>query len=201
MDKELTREERLEIEEQAINALLQLGVKFQTPLKIAVRKPPKWIYFWNKHFPNHVKVWRDKRIPKDWDVEIKEIVDVNLGKTKEAYMRNFHIKPLYGGTICILRKLYLQIEIENPDKVEKDVFRFWETMAEIAAVAIINNPTIVNNTETRRLQRFLINNMTTPLLQKLVTIIAQMMDAAGFTNSIRLIQGAGITLPKASRIE
>jgi hypothetical protein len=74
-------------------------------------------------------------------------------------------------------------------------------MAEIAAAAIINDPTSANSAKTKHLQRFLIDSMTTPLLQKLVAIIAQMMDAAGFTHSIRLIQGAGITLPKASRVE
>lgn len=33
-ERELTREERLDIEEQAIQALLQHGVKFSVPLKI-----------------------------------------------------------------------------------------------------------------------------------------------------------------------
>ena len=32
--KELTREQQLEIEEQAIQALLDMGVKFSVPLKI-----------------------------------------------------------------------------------------------------------------------------------------------------------------------
>mgnify|MGYP000208280783 CR=1 FL=1 len=39
--KDLTKEERLELEEKAIEALLQLGVKFSVPLKIYPVKPPK----------------------------------------------------------------------------------------------------------------------------------------------------------------
>ena len=49
--KELTREQQLEIEEQAIQALIQMGVKFSVPLKINPVKPPKWVRWWNKHFP------------------------------------------------------------------------------------------------------------------------------------------------------
>ena len=63
-ERELTREERLEIEEKAIQALVNMGVKFNVPLKINPVKPPRFIRWWNKHFPNHVKMWRDKRIPK-----------------------------------------------------------------------------------------------------------------------------------------
>ena len=48
--KELTREQQLEIEEQAIQALLDMGVKFSVPLKINPVKPPKWVRWWNKHF-------------------------------------------------------------------------------------------------------------------------------------------------------
>ena len=33
-ERELTREERLEIEEKAIQALVNMGVKFNVPLKI-----------------------------------------------------------------------------------------------------------------------------------------------------------------------
>lgn len=63
-ERELTREERLEIEEKAIQALVNMGVKFNVPLKINPVKPPRFIRWWNKHFPNHVKMWRDNVFPK-----------------------------------------------------------------------------------------------------------------------------------------
>ena len=77
---ELTREERLDIEERAIQALIDMGVKFSVPLKITPGKPSKWILWWNKMFPSKAKIWRDKRIPKDWNVTTEEIPDANLGK-------------------------------------------------------------------------------------------------------------------------
>ncbi|UVQ88806.1 hypothetical protein NXY37_03055 [Bacteroides fragilis] len=41
-ERELTREERLEIEEKAIQALVNMGVKFNVPLKINPVKPPRF---------------------------------------------------------------------------------------------------------------------------------------------------------------
>ena len=79
-NRDLTREEQLEIEEKAIQALLDMGAKFSVPLKINPVNPPKRIVWWNKHFPNHVKVWRDRRLPKGWDVSLSEVPDANLGK-------------------------------------------------------------------------------------------------------------------------
>ena len=55
-ERELTREERLEIEEKAIQALVNMGVKFNVPLKINPVKPPRFIRWWNRYFPNHVKM-------------------------------------------------------------------------------------------------------------------------------------------------
>jgi hypothetical protein len=202
--KELTREEMLELEERAIQHLLQAGVKFSVPLKFEPGKPPKLILWWNRHFPRWAKVWKDKRIPRGWTVSLAEIADIYGGKTKEVYMRNFQIKPLYGGTICALRKLYLQIEIDkNPDEPTRDVFKYWPVMAEIAAVAVLNDTSAIDalSGQVKELKQFFIDHLTNARLQKLVNVIAQMMDKAGFTSSIRSIQGVGITLPKASRIE
>ena len=62
--KELTKEERLELENQAIETLLQYGAKFSVPLKIFPRTAPKLIQWWNKHFPKLAIRWTDKRVPK-----------------------------------------------------------------------------------------------------------------------------------------
>lgn len=86
-ERELTREERLEIEEKAIQALVNMGVKFNVPLKINPVKPPRFIRWWNKHFPNHVKMWRDKRIPKGWDVSETEVPNAALQTMERVYMR------------------------------------------------------------------------------------------------------------------
>ena len=51
--KELTREQKLAIEEKAIQALLDMGVKFSVPLKMEIKTQPKRISWWNRHFPNH----------------------------------------------------------------------------------------------------------------------------------------------------
>lgn len=208
-EKELTREERLEIEEQAIQALLQFGVKFSVPLKFDPVQPPKRILWWNRHFPKWAKIWRDKRLPKGWDVEIKEIADANLGAMKEVYMRNFHIKPLYLGAIDAIRKLYLEIEYneeaiqEDPIDESKKLFKYIPMMAEIAAVATLNKAVVTNplDKETKELKRFFVEHLTVGRLQKLSAVINQMMNSAGFTTSIRLIREVGTTKPRADRIE
>lgn len=207
--KDLTTEERLELEEKAIEALLQLGVKFSVPLKINPVKPPKRVLWWNRTFPKMARIWRDKRIPVDWDVSVMEVPDADKGKMVDMYMRNFHIKPLYLGTIDYLRKLYIQIEYnekdiqEQPIQESKKLFKYIPLMAEIAAVAVINSPEITNkrSKEVEQLKTFFINHLTVARLKKLSDVISQMMNPGGFTSSIRSIREVGMTKPKANLIE
>lgn len=207
--KDLTTEERLELEEKAIEALLQLGVKFSVPLKINPVKPPKRVLWWNRTFPKMARIWRDKRIPIDWDVSVMEVPDADKGKMVDMYMRNFHIKPLYLGTIDYLRKLYIQIEYnekdvqEQPIQESKKLFKYIPLMAEIAAVAVINSPEITNkrSKEVEQLKTFFINHLTVARLKKLSDVISQMMNPGGFTSSIRSIREVGMTKPKANLIE
>lgn len=207
--KDLTTEERLELEEKAIEALLQLGVKFSVPLKIYPVKPPKRVLWWNRTFPKMARIWRDKRIPVDWDVSVMEVPDADKGKMVDMYMRNFHIKPLYLGTIDYLRKLYIQIEYnekevqDQPIQESKKLFKYISLMAEIAAVAVINSPEITNrrSKEVEQLKTFFINHLTVARLKKLSDVISQMMNPGGFTSSIRSIREVGMTKPKANLIE
>lgn len=174
--KDLTTEERLELEEKAIEALLQLGVKFSVPLKIYPVKPPKRVLWWNRTFPKMARIWRDKRIPVDWDVSVMEVPDADKGKMVDMYMRNFHIKPLYLGTIDYLRKLYIQIEYnekevqDQPIQESKKLFKYIPLMAEIAAVAVINSPEITNrrSKEVEQLKTFFINHLTVARLKKTI---------------------------------
>lgn len=200
---ELTREERLEIEERAIQALIDMGVKFSVPLKITPGKPPKRILWWNKHFPGRTVIWRDKQIPKDWNVTTDEIPDANLGKLQTIYQRHFIIKPLFLGTIDYLRKLYLNIEYdeqtiqEQPIQESKKLFKYIPLVAEIAAVAVINDPCIKdpNDKRVKELKQFFIENLSVKRLEKLCLVISQMMNAGGFTSSIRSIKEIGTTKP------
>lgn len=202
--EELTREQQLELEEKAINALIEMGVKFSVPLKINPVNPPKRILWWNKHFPNHVKVWRDKRIPKDWNVSVESLPDPELGKMKDVYVRNFVIKPLYLGTIDCLRKLYLQIEFDEeliqdqPIQETKKLFKYIPLVAKIAAVAVLNNPTVADtdSKEVKALSKFFVENLNVTRLKRLADVISQMMNAGGFTSSIRSIREIGTTKPK-----
>jgi len=202
--EELTREQQLELEEKAINALIEMGVKFSVPLKINPVNPPKRILWWNKHFPNHVKVWRDKRIPKDWNVSVESLPDPELGKMKDVYVRNFVIKPLYLGTIDCLRKLYLQIEFDEeliqdqPIQETKKLFKYIPLVAKIAAVAVLNNPTVADtdSKEVKALSKFFVENLNVSRLKRLADVISQMMNAGGFTSSIRSIREIGTTKPK-----
>lgn len=202
--KELTREQQLEIEEKAIEALIQMGVRFSVPLKIHPVKTPKLIAWWNRRFPKHLKNWRDKRLPKTWDVTTTEIPDANVGMMKEVYVRNFVIKPLYLGTIDYLRKLYIQIEYseeeiqENPLLESKKLFKYVPLMAEIAAVAVVNSSSLADplSKEVKELQAFFMEHLTVARLKKLSDIISQMMNPGGFTSSIRSIMGSGTTKPK-----
>ena len=202
--EELTREQQLELEEKAINALIEMGVKFSVPLKINPVNPPKRILWWNKHFPNHVKVWRDKRIPKDWNVSVESLPDPELGRMKDVYVRNFVIKPLYLGTIDCLRKLYLQIEFDEeliqdqPIQETKKLFKYIPLVAKIAAVAVLNNPTVADtdSKEVKALSKFFVENLNVTRLKRLADVISQMMNAGGFTSSIRSIREIGTTKPK-----
>lgn len=78
-------------------------------------------------------------------------------------------------------------------------------MAEIAAVAVINDPTVVDpkNKAVRELKQFFMEHLTVARLRKLAEVINQMMNPAGFTSSIRLIREMGTTRPKTEneRIE
>ncbi|HBG40088.1 MAG TPA: hypothetical protein DDW85_01575 [Porphyromonadaceae bacterium] len=208
-EKEYTREERLEIEERAIQALLQYGVKFSVPLKIKPKEVPKWIRVWNKYFPKHVKVWRDKRIPKKWNLDIVEIPDVNTGRSVKTYMRYFHIKPLYLGTIDLIRMLSIEMEYdetkiqEKPFEESNRLLKYQKLMAKIAAIATLNSCEAAkqDSKEVKELQNFFLSHLTSSRLQKLFVTIDRMSDKAGFTNSIRLISPAGTTVPKADRVE
>ena len=209
--QELTREQRLEIEDKAIQALLSMGAKFTVPLKIKPVKPSKWFNLKKRLFPKRNVVWRDKQIPKDWDVTLTEIPDVETGTMKEVYMRNFHIKPLYLGTIDRLRQLYMLMEYNEdvvqaqPIQESKRLFKYIPQMAEIAAVAVINDPIVADlkNKSVRDLKQFFMEHLTVARLQKLAEVINQMMNTAGFTSSIRLIREMGTTRPKTEndRIE
>lgn len=209
--KELTREQRLEIEESALQALLNMGCKFSVPLKIYPVKPSKWFNIRKRLFPKCAKVWHDKRIPKGWDVSITEIPDVETERMKEVYMRHFKVKPLYLGTIDRLRQMYIGIEYdektiqEQPIQESKRLFKYIKQMAEIAAVAVINNPNVADkdNKEVKMLSKFFMEHLTVARLQKLTAIISQMMNPSGFISSIRLIREVGTTKPnpEAERIE
>lgn len=201
--EDLTREQRLELEDKAINALIEMGVKFSVPLKINPVNPPKRILWWNRHFPNHIKVWRDKRIPKGWNVSVESMPDPELGKMKDVYVRNFVIKPLYLGTIDTLRKLYLQIEYDEekiqdqPIQESKKLFKYIPLVAKIAAVAVLNNPTVTDqdNKDVKDLAKFFVEHLNVTRLKKLADVISQMMNPGGFTSSIRSIREIGTTKP------
>jgi len=209
--EELTREQRLEIEEKALQALLNMGCKFSVPLKIYPVKPSKWFNLRKRIFPKCNKVWHDKRIPKYWDVSIVEVPDVESERMKEVYMRHFSIKPLYLGTIDRLRQMYIGIEYdektiqEQPIQESKRLFKYTRQMAEIAAVAVINNPCVADKGDksVKKLTKFFMEHLTVARLQKLTAIISQMMNPAGFISSIRLIREVGTTKPnpEAQRIE
>lgn len=203
-DTDLTREEQLELEEKAINALIDMGAKFSVPLKISPVSPPKRIVWWNKHFRSHVKIWRDRRLPKSWDVSLEEVPDAALGRMVKVYMRNFQIKPLYLGTIDALRRLYIQIEYDEqsiqdqPIQESKKLFKYIPIMAEIAAVAVVNNPSVTSplSDDVKELKEFFIEHLTVSRLQQLAAVISQMMNSGGFTSSIRSIMEVGTTSPK-----
>lgn len=203
-DTDLTREEQLELEEKAINALIDMGAKFSVPLKINPVNPPKRIVWWNKHFRSHVKIWRDRRLPKSWDVSLEEVPDAALGRMVKVYMRNFQIKPLYLGTIDALRRLYIQIEYDEqsiqdqPIQESKKLFKYIPIMAEIAAVAVVNNPSVTSplSDDVKELKEFFIEHLTVSRLQQLAAVISQMMNSGGFTSSIRSIMEVGTTRPK-----
>ena len=208
----LTREQRLEIEEKAIQALLDMGVRFSVPLKYSPGKAPWWVRLWNHLVKKYPIAWRDRRIPKSWNDTIEEIPDTNKVKMEMVYMRHFQIKPLYLGTIDKIRQLYLQIEYDeetiqqNPLQETKKLYKYIHIVSQIAAVAIVNNPEVATDSKAvKSLARFIENHVTVPKLRRLSDVISQMMDPGGFTSSIRSIREVGVTRPnpntKANLIE
>ena len=205
---ELSREEKLQLEQQAIHALLDLGAKFSVQLKEKPQQVNSFVAFYNKSIKKKPLTIKKHKFPKDWDVTIEEKPHANISKMEKVYMRNFYIQPLYLGTIDYLRKLYISIEFEegkfneSPLSESKKYFKYIGLMAEIAAVAVINNSSLKKETkQIRELKQFFIEHLTVPTLQRLVNIINQMMNPGGFTNSIRLISEIGVTQPKANLIE
>ena len=208
--KELTKEQRLELESQAIETLLQYGAKFSVPLKILPRTAPKVILWWNKHFPKFAIKWTDRRVPWKWLVEKENVTDIMTGATTELYMRQFHIRPLYLGTIDMIRSLELEIEY-NEDAIQKrtaieseKLFRYNKLMAKIVAVATLNISDVADplSKNVDNLAKFFFTHLTCARLQRLCMIIDQLKNRGGFTNSIRLmLQVETTTTPKANRVE
>lgn len=207
--RELTREEKLELEEQAINTLISMGATFKVPLKLAPKEAPWWIKTWNRLFPNHARIYRDSRIPKDWDVTLEEIPDATQQKMVKTYMRQFVIKPLYLGTIDMIRMESIEIEYnegkirENPVEESKRLFRYSQKLARILAIAVLNCPEVADPLYKRvkPLQQFFITHLTVAKMERLCSTIAVMRNSGGFTNSIRLILSSSETEPKADLVE
>lgn len=204
-NQELTREEKLALEEKAIETLLSMGVKFSVPLKIKPKSEPKLRKWARLHLGLFKAPRKDKRLPKSWKVATMEVPNLETMEVETVYQRNFHVKPLYLGTIDCLRKLYIQIEFDE-DKVQDNpleetprLFQYTKLLAQIAAVAVVNAPEVADplgSKEVKDLTEFFMTHLTVARLKKLVNTISVMMDSEGFTNSIRLISVLGTTKPK-----
>ena len=214
-EREYTREEQLELEEKAIETLLSMGVKFSVPLKIKPKNEPKLRVWARTHLGWFKAPRKDRRVPKSWNVTTLEVPNLETMAVETIYQRNFHIKPLYLGTIDYLRKLYIQIEFDegkiqdNALEESPKLFQHTRLMAQIAAVAVINSPEVIDplgSKAVKDLTEFFLTHLTVGRLKKLANTIAIMMDSEGFTNSIRLISVLGQTkptkgAPRASLVE
>lgn len=210
IEKDLTRDEKIELENQAIESLLQYGVKFSVPLKIKPRGIPKLIELWNRLFPSLECHWKDRRIPQEWDVEKIDVLDIYTNKKIPSYMRVFTIKPLYLGTIDMIQKIKLDISFdekkiqENTSVESEKLMDNISTMAKMVSVAVLNcsEVSVRGSREVLQLQKFFMNHLTVNRLQKLSLIVDQMRNKAGFISSIRLmLKQETQTAPKADRVE
>lgn len=209
-EKELSREEKLQLEEQAINALITMGAKFSVPLKLKPKEAPWWIRKWNKLFPDNPKIYRDRRLPKDWDVTLEEVPDATKQAMVKTYMRHFVIKPLYLGTIDMIRLESIEIEYNegaiqaNPLAESKKLFKYSRLLAKILAIAVLNCPEVDDPLyrEIKPLQHFFFTHLTVARMERLCSTISVMQNSGGFTNSIRLILLSNSeTKPKANLVE
>lgn len=188
---ELTDAQKLEVEEKVIESLLQNGVSFQIPLKTKVRIPSKAALLFNKVL--HRK-WRDRRIPKSWNVEVKEICN-SKGKEK-VYMRNLSMDPLYLATIETIRDIRIRIKfdeeklIKNPIEESNRLSQHTSELAELCAIATVNNTeeNRKNRITIAKLKAFYVSHLTPERLLTLVRIVFQMSDPAHFVAAIRHIQ-------------
>ncbi len=208
-EKELTREEKLALEEQAINTLISLGAKFSVPLKLKPRQAPWWIRTWNKAFPKHARIYRDSRIPKSWDVTLEEVPDATHQRMEQVYMRHFVIKPMFLGTIDMIRLEGIEIEYnegkiqENPLEESGKLFKYADRLARILAIAVLNCAEVADPQykEVKPLQHFFKTHLTVAKMERLCSTISVMRNSGGFTNSIRLILSGSETEPKADLVE
>ncbi|MGV8135920.1 MAG: hypothetical protein AB2L20_11955 [Mangrovibacterium sp.] len=195
-DIELTEDQKKEIEIKAIEALLQTGFEFEIPLKIKPKNPSRLALVWCKILHRQ---WRDKRIPKDWDVSTTVTQNLRTGEDVTIYVRNIVIPPLFLGTIDAIRKLRIGIEFdekrvqEAPIAESNRLYQYIPEMAEICAVATLNKGVSTENernikTKTKELKLFYLNHLTSSNLFKLANVVNQMSDPANFTASIRSIQ-------------
>lgn len=192
---EFSKQEKLELEEKALQALLQCGARFNVPLKLQYKEAPFYVRWWNKWFRNFPIVWRNRTIPKAWDVTVEDIPDLVDSTIVKTYMRHFVLKPLYLGTIDMIRLKELEIEYSEESiqddaiKKSQELMKHTRLMAEICAIALLNTSKVTDPfyKEVRELQEFLLDHLTCARLENLCGKIRQMMDPAGFTNSIRSI--------------
>ena len=64
---------------------------------------------YKRQFPNHVKMWRDKRIPKGWDVSETEVPNAALQTMERVYTVSYTHLDVYKRQILLRCKYRLYI--------------------------------------------------------------------------------------------
>lgn len=208
--KNLSEEEKAQLEESAIDLLLQYGVSFGIPLlkeEIDALRPQKSLL--NKLLHRKPKTG----LPPELDIKSLKIPNPkNPEEQIDYYEAEVNIRPLRLATICAIRRIRLQIEQKDPkfrkkleteDVYDWSVYDHEEQILTALALATINSDDMRKYAkEVECWRMFYHRHLTNPRYAKLVQVVMAMTDTKSFRISTRLILGLGTTAPReANRVE
>lgn len=209
-NKDMTPQEKLELEISAINLLQQIGVSFNVPLR---KEEIATLRAKNSLFNKLLRRTSKMALPPDLDIKTATIPNPNNPEEEIEYYEGIvSIRPLYLETIDAIRAKRLELDIKDPqfgehlkidDVNDTYLLKYTKEICEVLSIATINSAdTRKHRREIELWSNFYRTHLTNQRYLKLTGVIMMMMDVQSFRNSTRLILGLGTTAPReANRVE
>lgn len=207
--KELSAQEKRDMEMAAITLLDQIGVSFNIPLR------KEEIEFFTKKKSLFKKIFHrveNNPLPSGVKVNVRKMPNPDdPAQQIDYYEGGISIRPLRLATIDAMRYKRLELEskepqlkehLESTDANDIYLFNYTKEILEILAIATLNLDDFRGQAEEiEQWVNFYRRHLTNPRYSKLVQVVMMMMDAPSFRNSTRLMLGLGTTAPReASRV-